>query len=214
MFERCANQLNRIKVASNKLFYQSTFEKSKYNHSPCGAQLNLCRLLQAALPFLKHLYWMVPSPHIQYSCLKDSTITLSEVGALLANKVESSKENAFKTYMSKRISSSLFLNPTNPAEVFNIISSLKTRKSSGYDNISSFFLKSAIKVLLFPLALLFNCSFKLGMFPDCLKVAKVLPVYKSGKKTELCNYRPISILSNISKVLEKLIHIRSPSFFK
>ena len=105
----------------------------------------------------------------------------SKVGALLAEKIESSKENTFKTYMSKRISSSLFLNPTNPAEVFNITSSLKTSKSSGYDNISSFFLKSAIKVLAFPLADLFNCLFKQSMFPDCLKVAKVLPVHKSGK---------------------------------
>ena len=83
--------------------------------------------------------------------------------------------------MSRRISSTLFLNPTNPAEIFNVISSLKTSKSSGYDNISSFFLKSAKKVLVFPFAHLFNCSFKLVIFPDCLKVAKVLPVYKSGE---------------------------------
>ena len=114
--------------------------------------------------------------------------------------------------MSKRISSTLFLNPTNPAEVFNVISSLKTSKSGVYDNISSFFLKSAKKVLVFPLAHLFNCLFKLGIFPDCLKIAKVLPVYKSGEKSELCNYRPISILSSISKVLEKLIHIQSSTF--
>ena len=107
--------------------------------------------------------------------------------------------------MSKRISSLLFFNPTNPAEVFNIISSLKTSKSSGYDNISSFFLKSAIKVLVFPLAHFFDCSFKVSMFRDCLKVVKVLPVYKSREKSELCNYRQISILSGISKVLEKAI---------
>ena len=88
----------------------------------------------------------------------------SEVGAFLADKIESSKENTFKTYMSKRISSSLFLNPTNPAEVFNIISLFKTSKSSGYDTIFSCFLKSAIKVLVFPLANLFNCSLKLGMY--------------------------------------------------
>ena len=113
--------------------------------------------------------------------------------------------------MSKRISSTLFLNPTNPAEVFNVISSSKTSKSGGYDNIS-FFLKSAKKVFVFPLAHLFNCSFKLGIFLDCLKIAKVLPVYKPGEKSELCNYRPISILSSISKVLEKLIHIRSSTF--
>ena len=46
----------------------------------------------------------------------------------------------------------------------------------------------------------------LSMFPDCLKTAKVLPVHKSRKKSELCNYRPISILSSISKVLEKFMY--------
>ena len=50
------------------------------------------------------------------------------------------------------------------------------------------------------------------MFPDCLKVAKVLPVYKSGEKSELSNYCPISILFSNSKVLEKLRHIRSSTF--
>ena len=50
------------------------------------------------------------------------------------------------------------------------------------------------------------------MFPDCLKVAKVLPVYKSGEKFVLYNYRPISIPCSISKVLEKLIHIQSSTF--
>ena len=134
----------------------------------------------------------------------------SEVGALIADRIKYSKENTFKTYMSNRISSSFFFNPTNAADVFNIISCFKTSKSSGYDNISSFFLKSAIKVFTFPLAHLFICSFKLGMFLESLKVAKVLLVYKS----ELCNYRAISILSSISKVSEKLIHVRLSTFFE
>ena len=116
-----------------------------------------------------------------------------EIGALLADKIE-------------------ILNPTTPSEVFNIISSLKTSKSSGYDNISLFFLNFAIEVLAFPLAHLLNCSFKLNIFPDCLKVAKVLPVYKAGEKSKLCNYRPVSNLFSISKVLEKLIHLRSSTF--
>ena len=116
--------------------------------------------------------------------------------------------------MSKRISSTLFLKPTNPAEVSNIISSLKTSKSSGYDNISSFLLKSAIKVLVFPLAHLFNCPFKLGMFPDCLKVAKVLPVYKSGEKSELCNYPPISIFFQYFQSIRKAYTYTIVNFFK
>ena len=51
------------------------------------------------------------------------------------------------------------------------------------------------------------------MFLNCLKVVNLLPVYKFGEKSELCNYRLKSVLSSISKVLEKLIHERSSTFF-
>ena len=157
ILKRYANQRNRIKVASKKLFYQSNFEKSK-----CISQL-MWRTIKSLLSSSS-------SSSLPQTLKLDGSVTTdpvlmaerfnnyySEVGALLIDKVESSKENTFKTAMSKKISSSLFVNPTNPAEIFNIISSLITSKSSGYDNIFSFFLKSAIKVLAFPLTYLFNC---------------------------------------------------------
>ena len=54
----------------------------------------------------------------------------------------------------------------------------------------------------------------LGIFPSLLKIAKIVPISKSGDKFDVSNYRPISILSPISKILEKLIHVRSINFFK
>ena len=212
IFKRHANQLNRIKVASKNLFYQSIFEKSTCNSQLMWRTIKspLSSSSSSSLPQTLKLDGSVTTDPVLMA--EEFNNYFSKVGALFADKIESSKENTFKIYMSKRISSSLFLYPTNPAEVFNIISSLKTSKSSGYDYISSFILKSAIKVLVFPLTHLFNCLFKLDMFPDCLKVSKVLAVYKSGEKSEVYNYRPIFILSSISKVLKKLIHIRSSTF--
>ena len=71
----------------------------------------------------------------------------------------------------------------------------------------------AAKVIAVPLAQLFNCTFLLGIFPASLKIAKIVPIYKSGDKSDVRNYRPISVLSPISKILEKLIHVRSINFF-
>ena len=52
---------------------------------------------------------------------------------------------------------------------------------------------------------LFEACFKFGIFPDVLKVTKVIPIHKSGDKSKVNNYRPISVLNSISKILEKLL---------
>ena len=127
IFKRYANQLNRIKVASKKMFYQNAVERSKCNSQLMWSTIKslLSSSNSSSLPQTLKLDGSVTSDPVLMA--EGFNSYFSEVGALLADKIESSKENTFKTYMSKRISSTLFLHPTNPAEVFNVISSLKTR---------------------------------------------------------------------------------------
>ena len=61
-------------------------------------------------------------------------------------------------------------------------------------------------------SIIFNTSFATGIFPEKLKVAKVIPIHKKDSKLECSNYRPISLLSNIDKILEKLMHNRLMKF--
>ena len=138
----------------------------------------------------------------------------SKIGKFLTDKINNLNKNALINYLPERLSSSLFLNPITSNKIFNLIRSLKDTKSCGYNNIFSYFLRIAANVLATPLSFLHNCSFQLGIFPDCLKIAKVLPIYKSGEKSEICNYCPISILSTIYKLLEKLIFSRTIAFFE
>ena len=65
-----------------------------------------------------------------------------------------------------------------------------------------------------PLAELINKSFQSGIFPDIFKIAKVIPIFKSESRVLCNNYRPISLLSNISKLIEKLMHKRVYSFLE
>ena len=65
-------------------------------------------------------------------------------------------------------------------------------------------LKKIIDCISFPLLIIFNKSVLEGVVPSQLKVAKVIPILKTGDKTKLINYRPISILLTLSKVLERL----------
>ena len=109
----------------------------------------------------------------------------SKIGLKLASKISSHDDNAFKTYLGKSLFSSLFLCPTTYFEVLQEINSLKNKKSCGYGNIPVYFFKVAAKVLAKPLSIFFNYSFRYGIFPDCLKTAKVVPIFKKGDKMKL-----------------------------
>ena len=82
---------------------------------------------------------------------------------------------------------------------------IKTAKSFGTDNISSYFLKLALPVIENSLAALFNTPIETSQFPDSWKVARVTPIFKEGDKAEKSNYRPISVLPVISRLFEKLV---------
>ena len=105
--------------------------------------------------------------------------------------------------------------PTAPNFEFQLITSdlikneikkLKCNKSSGYDKILVQFVKDAAEILCNPLAAIFNSSFKMGIFPGIWKIARITSIFKSGSNSDMGNYRPISILSVFSKLLEKLGH--------
>ena len=98
--------------------------------------------------------------------------------------------------------------PTTPFEVFSIINRLDCNKASGLDCISVKAVKSMSESLAGPLADIFNSSLLQGEFPKALKLGKIIATYKKGAKTDLKNYRPVTILPILSKVLERLMYVR------
>ena len=133
----------------------------------------------------------------------------SKIDLNLAAKIPTDDNNSFSQYLTNGVSSSLFFQPTSPPEIMRLIYSLKNNKSSGYDIISAYFLTAAAEVSATPLTTLCNYAFVLGVFLSCLIIARVIPVFKSGEKTDFNNYRPIFVLSTFSKILEKLIYDRT-----
>ena len=69
-------------------------------------------------------------------------------------------------------------------------------------------LKALRSAIMFPLCHIFNHSIKEGSFPECMKWAEVIPLYKGKSMDEMVNYRPISLLLTLLKILEKVIYIR------
>ena len=105
------------------------------------------------------------------------------------------------------------LDPPLPNEIFNTINSLNLHKSYGHDNIPSYLLRLGNEVSAPIFSQLFFRVFELGYFPQIFKTAKVIPVLKSGNKQVVNNYRSISLLPCLSKVLEKLMNTRFRKFF-
>jgi len=89
-----------------------------------------------------------------------------------------------------------------------MISSLKPKNSSGYDEITSKIIKSCVSIISVPLSYIYNYSLHTGIFPDCLKIAVVKPLHKKGDKFNVSNYRPISLLPTFSKIFEKAMYTR------
>ena len=108
----------------------------------------------------------------------------------------------------------MYLYPTSPKEIIRIINNLHFNEACGYDEISPFLLKTAAHVIAYPLSMILNHCISLGVFSNQLKMAKVILFYKSSPSSDLQNYRPISLLSFLSKIFEKVILVRLVSFLE
>ena len=122
------------------------------------------------------------------------------------------KKLIFHTLVLKK--TTIFLSPTVPEDIEGLVSSVKTNKASGPNSIPTNILKLFKKEFSKPLSDMINMSFNQGVFPNILKIANVIPIQKKGYKLDCNNYRPISLLSNISKIFETSIHIHLVNFLR
>jgi len=113
--------------------------------------------------------------------------------------------------MNKLYKNSIFLEPPTEDEVLKILSSFKN-SSPGYDDINIKVLKAVKDVIISPLTHICKILLDTGIFPDQCKIAKVVPIFKKGEANKVCNYRPVSVLPAISKILERLMYNRLIKF--
>ena len=94
------------------------------------------------------------------------------------------------------------------------IKHIKNHEASGSNSIPTTIFEKYGKNTSVPLTKLFNLFFNQGKFPAVLKIASVKPTFKEGDKLDVNNYIPISLISNISKIIKKLIHKRLNFFLE
>ena len=122
-------------------------------------------------------------------------------------------DDNFMKYLNTPLDHNFFFKSVDSNEIIFIIDSLDNKKASGPHSIPTEILKLIKANICYPLKEIINMSFATGVYPDQLKLAKVIPIFKNkGDQLLFLNYRPISLLSNINKIFEKLAYSRLYSF--
>ena len=214
-FKNLKNDITQDIRAGKKIYYQRYFSEHKNN-------------LQKIWKGIKEIINVKSKNYDHPTCIQegDQNFTdpkkiansFNDYFSMIADKIlQKRKYNGTKSYrdfLSNRLLENFVFEDCNENEIKSIISSLDKTKSSGPNSIPTdilFLLKDFISI---PLMHIFNLSFSTGQHPDLFKISKVIPIFKKGSRLLVSNYRPISLLSNLNKILEKLVHNRVYKFLE
>ena len=125
---------------------------------------------------------------------------------------DSKKGKKFYLDLIKRSTKSIYFYPTNELEVDLLIRNLPNKNSSGHDNVNNNLLKELKSCIVTPLTIIFNKSLTEDVFSTTMKKADVVPLHKGGTYDLKNNYRPISLLLTMSKILEELVYKRTYNY--
>ena len=127
-----------------------------------------------------------------------------DVGPRLSESIPQSSKS-FRDFLGDQYDEEFNFQEVNSFIINITLSKLKSKSSVGNDNISMKLLKEIMPIIVKPIIHLFNLSLNTGYIPDNYKCAKIIPIYKAGERDRFDNYRPISILPALSKLLEKIV---------
>ena len=121
--------------------------------------------------------------------------------------------HAHRRYLTNTPNTSFYLTPTTEQEIKQILNNVKCT-AAGIDEIPPKLLKLTSNAIASPLSHLINLAFTQGVFPNKLKIAKVIPIYKKGDKRDVRNYRQVSVLPAFSKIYEKALTYRFTQYLE
>ena len=197
-------ELNRInyKTSRNRVTRMIRSEKKKANYKKLGVN-----------PTAKTIYKTIKTTQKQQDVMNFPNLNvLNNYFVSIGPKLSSNFDTMTEKCNIPDFEKTMFVHPTNEKEISEILRGLKNKKSSGHDGISNEILKCCSPIIEPFLVKIFNQCIENCIFPDCFKIAKVIPLYKKGDKKDPQNYRPISLLSSLSKIFEKIIHKQMMNF--
>ncbi len=212
-YKTARNIINRDIKTSKKNHYLKYFEDCKNNMKKTWKGINDLINIRSSSNFVNQLIidkHIINEPKQIANTMNNFFVNVGPSTDKIIPKIPISP----KIFLKNRVESNFSLSPTTNQEVMILLLQLDDHKATGPSNIPIKLIKIAAPVIVPELVSIFNLSFLTGQFPDLMKLAKVIPIFKAGCKTDVNNYRPISLLPIFSKLLEKLMHVRLYSFLE
>ena len=204
-YKKCRNALNTLLRKAKRNYFVHLFDCAKSNSKRTWKLLN--NLLnykkiptEVNGPILDCNNKLVKSKQGMANIFNDF---FSEIGSKIATQIPQTDEPDSQ-YLPDHFPHSIFLQPVTNLEISSIYKNMKDSNAIDVNGLSKSIFDNIIDDLLPQITKLCNLSFEAGIFPEGMKVGKIIPIYKSGSKKICSNYRPISILPFLSKILEKL----------
>ena len=210
VYKKYRNTLNKILVEAERKHYESLLNenKSKLKKSWCILKevINKKKASNTCSRFLVNGQITNDKKKIANGFNK----YFINIGPNLANKIPDNNKSP-TTYIVDRVLESMVIAAVVENKVKSIIKCFKD-SSSGWDAVSAKVVKATHSSFITPLTNIMNLSLRYGIFPAELKIARVIPLFKSDDSGSFSNYRPVSVLPLFSKILERLMYQRLLSF--
>ena len=211
-FNKYRNLLRKVIDSAKKIHYSNLFNQYKYNMRKTWSLISetLDRTKKSLIPEAMMINGQ--------ECLNKQNIVnhFNNYFASITEQIETinHEDSSYDDYLVENIVSRFNFHAINTQITKNIIQSINSSQSRGHDGITSELLKLINEDICSSITLIINQSLTSGIFPSHLKIAKITPIYKKGNKQCIANYRPISVLPIISKVLETIISDQITLYFK
>ena len=213
-YKKYRNILNHVIDYAKQNYYKSTLTEERHNVRKTYEKINeIVKLKAKNRTFPSHLI------NDEGETVSDTTnIALalnkhfSSIGKKLAETIPQTTNQLAIHKSHASVNNSFYFYPSTTEEVSLTIDQLNIRKAVRNNDVETKFIKYAKTIISPIISKLFNRCITNGIFPNCLKIAEIIPVYKKDDKNKATNYRPIALLSQFDKIFEKLIFARLFSY--
>ena len=199
---------------AKKQYYHSCFEKFKDDIKKTWSSINEImnrKKIKKDFPKLFRIDDMLVSNKLTIA--NEFNKYFGNVGKILSESVIQPQNRSFEEFLTAPCHPCFSFNLVTSDDIVKVIDQLKPKNSCGIDGLSNKLLKVIKHDIIDGLTIMINQCLTTNIFPDRMKLAKVVPLHKKNDNDIFDNYRPISLLPSISKIIERLMHVQILSHF-